>query len=198
MADADSELLPLLLAGDEAAFCEVVERYHRRLVRFAATFVHDRGAAEDVAQETWLAVLRGIEKFEGRSSLQTWLFGICANRARTAYTRDARVVPVDDIEPTVDPARFDALGSWATPPELWSDVDSRLDAEALVPVVRAAIEALPDQQRQVVTLRDVEGLTSKDVCMVLAITEINQRVLLHRGRARVRRAVEEKVQGKPQ
>ena len=190
MHTTDDELLQRLVAGDETAFAALVDRYHSRLVRFAQGFVADWASAEDVAQETWVAVVRGIERFEGRSSLQTWLFGICANRARSAFGRATRTIPVDPHGPTVEPERFDPTGGWAQPPEPWSAVDARLDAESLLQVVRAAIAELPDMQRQVVTLRDVEGLTSKDVCTVLEITEANQRVLLHRGRARIRAAVE--------
>ena len=193
--DADSALLQRLLAGEEAAFAVLVDRFHTRLIRFAVSFVGDWSAAEDVVQETWIAVFRGVEKFEGRSSLHAWLFGICANRARTAYSRRARTVSMDMDGATVDRSRFDRSGSWAVPPEPWPEVDARLDADALLPLVRAAIDDLPDLQRQVVTLRDVEGLTSKDACQVLSISEANQRVLLHRGRARVRRVLEEKEQG---
>jgi RNA polymerase sigma-70 factor, ECF subfamily len=193
VAAADEQLLERLQSGDESAFADLVERYHSRLVRFAQGFVGDRAAAEDVVQETWVAVLRGVDRFEGRSSLQTWLFSIAANRGRSAHHKSRRSVPVDLTGPTVDTARFDAGGHWSDPPESWDDVDARLDAAALVPVVREAIDELPDQQRQVVTLRDVEGLSSEDVCAVLSISAGNQRVLLHRGRARVRRALEEKV-----
>ena len=190
MTGSDAELLERLLTGSEDAFVELIDRYHTRLVRFAVTFVHDWSAAEDVAQDTWVAVLRGLERYEGRSSLQTWLFGICANRGRSAFARQARMLPIEPNEPTVDPARFGPNHAWVDPPDPWGDVDARLDAEALQPLIQAAIEALPDLQRQVVTLRDLEGLTSKDVCIVLDISESNQRVLLHRGRARVRRALE--------
>lgn len=195
MGSADAELLDRLLAGDESAFAELVDRYHLRLVRFAVTFVHDWSAAEDVAQDTWVAALRGLDRYEGRSSLQTWLFGICANRGRSAYARQARVVPIEPNEPTVDPARFGLNQAWVDPPDPWGDIDARLDAEALRPLVQMAIDDLPDLQRQVVTLRDVEGLSSKDVCMVLDISEANQRVLLHRARVRVRRALEQKLTG---
>lgn len=194
--DPDGELLQRLLAGEEQAFAALVDQFHTRLIRFAVSFVGDWSAAEDVVQETWVAVLRGVERFEGRSSLQTWLFGICANRARTAFNRRERTVSMDTDGATVDSSRFDRSGSWVMPPEPWAEVDARLDAAALLPLVRAAIDDLPDAQRQVVTLRDIEGLTSKDVCQVLSISEVNQRVLLHRGRARVRRALEEKERGK--
>jgi RNA polymerase sigma-70 factor (ECF subfamily) len=195
VASGEHALVQRLQNGDEAAFVEVVENYHPRLLRFAAGLVGSWAAAEDVVQDTWVAVIRGVERFEGRSSLQTWLFQICANRARSAWTKQQRTVPIDTSEPTVDPSRFGSDSAWVQPPEPWDAVDDRLLADAVVPLVRTAIEDLPDMQRQVVTLRDVEGLTSADVCDVLAISEGNQRVLLHRGRARVRRALEQKLEG---
>jgi RNA polymerase sigma-70 factor (ECF subfamily) len=195
VASGEHALVQRLQNGDEAAFVEVVESYHPRLLRFAAGLVGSWAAAEDVVQDTWVAVIRGVERFEGRSSLQTWLFQICANRARSAWAKQQRTVPIDPNEPTVDPSRFGPDRGWVQPPEAWDAVDDRLMADAMVPLVRTAIEDLPDLQRQVVTLRDLEGLTSKDVCEVLAISEANQRVLLHRGRARVRRALDEKLKG---
>jgi RNA polymerase sigma-70 factor (ECF subfamily) len=187
---ADHELLDQLCRGDEAAFAELVERYHTRLVRFAGTFVVGREAAEDAVQDTWVAVIRGVEGFEGRSSFRTWLYRICANRARTRSGKDARSVPFGSGEAAVSRDRFDAGGAWINPPEPWGDVDDRLAAASLAPLVLAAIDSLPEPQRQVVTLRDVEGLTSRETCEVLSITEANQRVLLHRGRSRVRGEVE--------
>jgi RNA polymerase sigma-70 factor (ECF subfamily) len=187
---ADLELLDRLRAGDESAFAALVEQYHTRLVRFAWTFVSSRQTAEDVAQDTWVAVIRGAERFEGRSSLRTWLYRICANRARSRGGAEARAVPVGGAEAAVSRDRFDAGGAWIEPPEPWGDVDDRLAAESLAPLLHEAIGDLPDLQRQVVTLRDVEGLTSRETCEVLSISEANQRVLLHRARSRVRAAVE--------
>jgi RNA polymerase sigma-70 factor (ECF subfamily) len=186
----EAELLGRLRAGEESAFAALVDGYHTRLVRFAQTFVASRQAAEDVAQDTWVAVITGVERFEERSSLQTWLFRICANRARTRGGADARTLPVGRPEATVSPDRFDTRGSWSDPPEPWTAIDDRLAAEALAPLALAAIAELPLPQRQVVTLRDVEGLSSKETCDVLSITEANQRVLLHRARARLRTAIE--------
>jgi RNA polymerase sigma-70 factor, ECF subfamily len=194
VAGDELELVRRLQAGDESAFAEVVEAYHPKLLRFAAGLVGSTQAAEDVVQDTWVGVIRGVDRFEGRASLQTWLFQICANRARSAWARQQRSVPIDPTEPTVDAGRFGPDRGWVDPPAPWDDVDDRLVADAVVPLVRAAIEDLPDLQRQVVTLRDVEGLTSKDVCAVLSISEANQRVLLHRGRARVRSVLEPKMQ----
>src|SRR5438270_9284876 len=175
---SERDLVQRLQSGDEAAFVDVVEIYHPRLLRFAAGLVGSWAAAEDVVQDTWLAVIRGVVRFEGRSSLQTWLFQICANRARSAWAKQQRTVPIDTNEPTVDPSRFGPDLGWVQPPEAWDAVDDRLVADAVVPLVRTAIEDLPHLQRQVVTLRDVDGLTSKDVREVLAISEANQRALL--------------------
>jgi RNA polymerase sigma-70 factor, ECF subfamily len=189
----DDVMVKRLQSGDEEAFAELVERYHTRLVGLAKALVGDRAGAEDVVQDTWVAVIRGVARFEGRSSLQTWLFQICANRARSFRSRGPRAFPIGLGEPTVPPGRFGAAGQWASPLEPWPEVDDRLVADAMVPAVRAALESLPELQRQVVTLRDVEGLTSQEVCAVLAVSEANQRVLLHRGRARARETLENKM-----
>jgi RNA polymerase sigma-70 factor (ECF subfamily) len=191
--ESDADLVLRLRKGDQAAFAALVDRYHSRLTRFARSFTARPELAEDIAQETWLGLLRGLDRFEGRASLRTWLFQICANRARTLAAREGRLVPVDPTDPdspTVDPARFDAGGAWAQPPVHWTEAGG--DAE-LVERVRAAIDLLPDTQQQVVTLRDVEGLTAAEVCRILDLTEGNQRVLLHRGRARVRAILEKEV-----
>jgi RNA polymerase sigma-70 factor, ECF subfamily len=191
--ESDADLVLRLRKGDQAAFAALVDRYHSRLTRFARSFTARPELAEDIAQETWLGLLRGLEGFEGRASLRTWLFQICANRARTLAAKEGRLVPVDPTDPdspTVDPARFDAGGSWTQPPVPWSEAAD--DAE-LVRRVRAAIILLPDTQQQVVTLRDVEGLSAPEVCRILELTEGNQRVLLHRGRARVRAILEKEV-----
>ena len=190
--DSDSELLLRLRSGDERAFVSLVERYHEPMLQLAASFVPSRAVAEEVVQDTWLAVLRGLDGFEGRSSLKTWLFRILVNRARTTGTREQRSVPVADPEPVVDPARFDASGGWADPPEHWIEAaEGRVEAGKLAGRVRAWIDDLPARQREVVLLRDVEGMSSVEVCTVLALTEVNQRVLLHRGRSRLRQQFED-------
>ena len=187
---ADEDLLRRLRAGDESAFATLVEQYHAPMIRLATAYVPSRAVAEEVVQETWLGVVRGIDRFEGRSSLKTWLFRILVNRARTAGPRERRHVPLG-VGETVDPDRFQADGQWAVPPAPWTDdVDGRLDAADVVGRVRELIDALPDGQREVVLLRDVEGLSSADACSILGVSEGNQRVLLHRGRARVRRMLE--------
>src|SRR5271166_6543433 len=164
----------------------------RELLHLAASFVPSRAVAEEVVQDTWLALLRGLEGFEGRSSLKTWLFRILVNRARTTGTREQRSIPVADPEPAVDPSRFDGSGGWADPPERWIEVaEGRMEAGKLAYRIRAWIDGLPARQRAVVLLRDVEGMSSEEVCTVLALSEGNQRVLLHRGRSRLRQLFED-------
>ena len=191
-ASSEQELLTLLRAGDEAAFTELVERYHRQLIRLASAFVSRTEMAEDVAQETWLAMLKGLDQFEARSSLRTWLFQICVNRARSIGEREHRTVPVEHIEPVVDAEQFSPSGAWTSPPTPWPQTNLADDA-AVVESIRQAITALPTMQRLVVTMRDVDGLSSGQVCQVLSISEANQRVLLHRGRAHVRLGINEAV-----
>jgi RNA polymerase sigma-70 factor (ECF subfamily) len=186
--ESDGELLGRLRSGDERAFVCLVERYNDAMLRLATSFVPSRAIAEEVVQDTWLALLRGIGDFEGRSSLKTWLFQILVNRARTTGTREQRTVPVP--EPAVDPARFDAAGGWADPPGHWIEVAADRD---LAGRIRGWIDTLPDRQREVVVLRDVQGLSSQEVCGVLAISETNQRVLLHRGRSRLRQLCENEL-----
>ena len=165
------------------------------MVRLARTFVPSQAVAEEVAQETWLAVLKGIDGFEGRSSLKTWIFRILANRARSVGVREQRVVPVDTgDDASVDRRRFNEGGMWSDPPVHWSDeVVERLSSGSFLRQVQSALAGLPEGQRAVVTLRDLEGLSSKEVCEVLGISEANQRVLLHRGRSRIRATLEKEV-----
>jgi RNA polymerase sigma-70 factor (ECF subfamily) len=189
--DDDTALLDRLRAGDEQAFVVLVRRHHDPMIALACSFVPSRAVAEEVVQDTWMGVLRGIGGFEGRSSFRTWLFRILVNRARTAGVRERRSVAVGDAEAAVDASRFDEAGAWTAPPEQWiEDIDDRLRAGKLADRIRSAIEELPARQRAVVTLRDVEGLSSDEVCEVLEITHGNQRVLLHRGRSRVRQVLE--------
>jgi RNA polymerase sigma-70 factor (ECF subfamily) len=155
------------------------------------SYVPSRAVAEEVVQETWLGVVRGIARFEGRSSLKTWLFRIVVNRARTAGTREKRTVPVDPAEPTVPGARFDGKGGWAEPLPHWADeVEDRMAAGQLAREVMGCMSSLPELQRTVVTLRDLEGVPAIEVCDMLGISEANQRVLLHRGRSKVRHHLE--------
>lgn len=181
--EGDAALVDRLRSGDEAAFVELVRTYQPRLLRVAESTVGSRSVAQEVVQDTWLAVVRGVDRFEGRSSLKTWLFRIMLNRARSAGTREQRAGRPDD---TVE-ERFDASGAWATPPEPWADrADDRIVAEDMSRKVHALLPQLAESQRQVVLLRDVEGLSPREVSELLGVTEGNQRVLLHRGRTRLR------------
>jgi RNA polymerase sigma-70 factor (ECF subfamily) len=192
--DPDRELLEQVRAGEERAFVELVARYQSSLVRLARTYVSSDAIAEDVAQDTWLAVLRGLDGFEGRSTFRTWLFQILVNRARSTGVREHRSIAVGDAGPAVDASRFDASGAWMSPPQHWvEDSDERLSAQTLTVPIRDALELLPPRQREVVLLRDVDGLSSEEVCRVLEISEANQRVLLHRGRSGLRTALEDKL-----
>jgi RNA polymerase sigma-70 factor (ECF subfamily) len=196
----DRELVKRLRDGDESAFMELIDRYGAMMLRVAQMYVRDRATAEEVVQETWLAVLNGIDRFEERSSLKTWIFRILTNRAKTRGARDGRVVPfsalaaAEDDEPSVDPDRFfgpDSAtpGAWAAPPRAWPE-DVLLGREAL-DIIRMAIEELPEAQREVIRLRDVEGWSPMEVADALEISDGNQRVLLHRARSKVRAALEE-------
>jgi RNA polymerase sigma-70 factor (ECF subfamily) len=188
MGDDEAELIARLRAGDEAAFMTLVDRYHAPLLRLAQSFVPNRAVAEEVVQDTWLGVLRGLDRFEGRSSFKTWLFRILVNRARTTGVRERRHTPVDiEALPAVPPDRFDAGGGWVDPPVPWTDdVDDRLDAAKVAELIAGHLDQLPDTQRQVLLLRDFEGLPSAEVCELLGLTEANQRVLLHRARSKLR------------
>ncbi len=193
----DRRLVAALLAGDERAFRELVDLYHAALVRTARGYVRDLAVAEEVAQETWLAVLTGLERFEGRSSLKTWIFRILTNRALTRATRERRSTPFSAIPSdgtAVDPDRFTA-GAWSEPPQPWSDMPSELllAAETRERLLEA-IDSLPDAQRLVITLRDIEGFDAAETCDLLQISDGNQRVLLHRARSRVRELLEPYLQ----
>jgi RNA polymerase sigma-70 factor, ECF subfamily len=197
----DGALIAGLRAGDEAAFARLVDRYHGSFVRLARHYVPSRAVAEEVAQETWLAVIEGIHRFEGRSSLRTWLFRILVNRARTRGER--RTTPLsalggaDDTDvPVVVPERFrgsDAVwaGHWAAPPRRWEgEAEARLLAGETREVLESVIAGLPARQHDVLVLRDVCGLNGPEACEALGLSEANQRVLLHRARGRVRTALE--------
>ncbi len=192
--DSDEELLRRLRAGDEQGFVALVERYNGSMLRLAGAFVPSHAVAEEVVQDTWLAVLRGLTGFEGRSSLRTWMFTILVNRARTTGMREQRSVPVADAGPVVDASRFGPDGAWSVPPEHWiEEAEERVEAGKLTGLLRSAIDGLPARQREVVLLRDVEGMSSAEVCGVLSISEANQRVLLHRGRGKLRQALESEL-----
>jgi RNA polymerase sigma-70 factor (ECF subfamily) len=191
--ETDATLVERLRGGDEAAFVTLVGRYHEPMVRLARSIVSSQAVAEEAVQDTWLGVIRGIERFEGRSSIKTWLFRILVNRARTAGAREERTVAVDPTD-AVNPANFDAAGQWIDPVAQWrQEFDDRLDAAIWAPILRSALDQLPPRQRAVVVLRDVEGLSGDEVCTVLGLTAGNQRILLHRGRSRMREILDADV-----
>jgi RNA polymerase sigma-70 factor (ECF subfamily) len=195
-ADEDGELVARLRAGDEQAFVSLVARHHAAMMRLASSFVSSTAVAEEVVQDTWLGVLRGIDGFAGRSSFRTWLLRILVNRAVSTGVRERRSMAVGDAGPVVDRARFDASGAWMSPPTHWiEDSDDRLLAQGLTDQIQAALDELPARQREVVMLRDVDGLSGQEVCGVLEISDANQRVLLHRGRSHLRQALESKLGG---
>jgi len=190
-----------LRAGDDAAFGALVDRYYVVMQRVARQYVATREAAEDVVQETFLGVIQGIGRFEGRSSLKTWMFRILVNRARTRGEREGRTRPfsalalgLDVDEPAVDPDRFASEGRWAgywsAPPAAHELPEASVLAAELGGELRAVLEKLPPAQRTVLELRDVQGLSAAEVCELLDLSEANQRVLLHRARSRARAALE--------
>jgi RNA polymerase sigma-70 factor (ECF subfamily) len=211
-AEGEAGLLAALRRGDEAAFLDLVERYQAGLLRLASIYLSNPRVAEEVVQDTWLGVLRGLDRFEGRASLKTWIFRILVNTAKTRGVRESRVIPFSALE---DPAT-DSDGSsipaerflppdhprwpyhWASPPQPWNTSPEKmlLSAETRAYIERA-VQALRPSQREVITLRDIQGLTSTEVCNVLGISETNQRVLLHRARSKVRSALERYFTGEP-
>jgi RNA polymerase sigma-70 factor, ECF subfamily len=201
LSPEDARLVDGLRAGDEAAFAALMREYGAGMLRVAQMFVSSRADAEEVVADAWVGVLRGIGRFEGRSSLKTWLYRIVANTAKTRGVREARTIPFSalalegDGEPTVDPDRFLGTGErfpghWGAPPQAWAPEAELLESEELA-VIERAIEQLPPAQRAVITMRDVQGFTSEEVRNTLDLSETNQRVLLHRARSKVRSALEE-------
>jgi RNA polymerase sigma-70 factor (ECF subfamily) len=186
----EAALVDRLRSGDESAFAELVGRYQPRLLRVAEATVGSRVLAQEITQDTWLAVVRGVDRFEGRSSFTTWLFHILLNRARSAIRREERAGRPAEIATE----RFDANGAWIDPPQPWAErIEDRLLAEQLAGRIQELLDELPETQRQVVVLRDVEGLTPSEVVELLGVTDGNQRVLLHRGRARLRELLAHEV-----
>jgi RNA polymerase sigma-70 factor, ECF subfamily len=201
VSTVELRVLDALRAGDEEAFVALVHRHHAAMVRVAQIYVSRRDIAEEVVQEAWLGVINGLDRFEGRSSLKTWLFRIVTNLAKTRAVRERRTLPFSALrnpkgvpEPAVEPERFRPPddphwpGQWASEPSQWPE-GRLLENEALARI-EEAIEALPDSQRAVITLRDVQGWSGEEVCNALELSETNQRVLLHRARSKVRRALE--------
>jgi RNA polymerase sigma-70 factor (ECF subfamily) len=199
MALPDAEIVAALKRGDQDVFADLVETYSPGLMRMARMYVRDREVADEVVQDTWIAVLRGIDRFEGRSSLKTWIYRILMNMAKTRGQRESRSIPFSAAagrdEPSVDPDRFlDAdhrfAGAWKLGPSEWPTPEEELLQGETRDVILAAIGELPESQRAVITLRDVEGFPADEVSELLGITDGNQRVLLHRARSKVRVAIE--------
>ena len=202
----EAALIARLRAGDEAAFESLVQDLYPAMLAVARGYARSRAVADEIVQETWLAVFKGIDRFEGRSSLRTWVLTIVANIARTRAAKEARSVPFSSLdaggdEPAVEPERFRGPddpfpGHWRSYPTDWRTLpEQRLQSVETVDVVREAIEELPEAQRLVITLRDVAGCSSEEVCDALGVSPGNQRVLLHRARARVRTRLERHLDG---
>jgi RNA polymerase sigma-70 factor (ECF subfamily) len=197
-AGSDERLLAGLRSGDEAAFGRLVDAYGAAMLRVAALYVRDRSVAEEVVQDTWLRVLRSLDRFEGRSSLRTWIFVILGNCARRRAEQESRSVPLAEPERAVSPDRFFGedhprwARMWSTPVDGWDGVPERelLSGEA-VEQFRAAVAELPSRHAVVITLRDIEGWSAEEVCGALGISRANERVLLHRARSKVRGVLEE-------
>ena len=199
----EEPLLTALRAGDEEAFLALVGQHQSAMTRVAAAYIGNPAAAEDVVQETWMRALRGLDRFEGRASLKTWLYRILTNTAITHGQREARTLTFADLaadapaEPAEDPERFlpagdEWAGHWVNGPAAWraETLEDRAARRELLAAIQAAIDALPPAQRTVISLHDVEGWPSKEICNILEISESNQRVLLHRARVKVRQALE--------
>ena len=200
----EGALVEALRRGDEAAFAQLVAELNGPLTRLALAHVPSRAVAEDVVGDTWLGVIRGIDDFEGRSSLRTWIFQILLNKARTRGKREKRALPFSSLrrrdpegrdEPAVEPSRFEGPrgeypGHWARPPVEWQAPEERLATEAARDVMLGAIASLPERQREVLTLRDMLGYSAEEARNALDLSETNQRVLLHRARSKVRAALE--------
>ncbi len=202
LLEDELRLLEALRGGDERAFERLIEAYQASMVRVALLYVPTRTLAEEAVQETWIGVLKGLNRFEGRSSLKTWIFSILMNRAKTVAQREGRYQQVsweEDVpEPSVTPTRFRSMddpmpNGWKAEdvPDSWDAIpEAVLLNQETRRYIQQAINALPENQRIVITLRDVELLTSNEVCNILSITETNQRVLLHRARSKVRQSLE--------
>ena len=206
MVLSDESTLAALRAGDEGAFRELFARSYPMMKRVARAYVASDAVAEEIVQETWMAIVTGLDRFEGRSALGTWIFSILTNQAKTHSARERRAVPFscaapsDADEPAVDPDRFqkddDAWpGHWATPPRPWQKPERRMLSLEARDRLKAALAELPERQRLIVGLRDIEGHSAEEVCKLLDLSQENQRVLLHRGRSRLRAALEEYLDG---
>jgi RNA polymerase sigma-70 factor (ECF subfamily) len=201
---ADEQIVAGLRGGDEGTFRDVFERNYPMMKRVARSYVASDAVAEEIVQETWIAILTGIEHFEGRSALGTWIFSILTNQAKTHGARERRALPFSSIapneidQPAVDPDRFQNddeawPGHWATPPRPWQKPERRLLSLESREHLKEALAQLPERQRLIVALRDIEGCSAEEVCDLFEISQENQRVLLHRGRSRLRTVLEEYV-----
>jgi RNA polymerase sigma-70 factor (ECF subfamily) len=203
-AGDEAELIAALRRGDEAAFAGLVDELSPALMRLALAHVPSRAVAEEVVQDTWLGVIKGIDRFEGRSALRTWIFQILLNNARTRGKREQRTLPFSFFrrrgeeggdEPAVDADRFQGgdgvrPGWWSRPPAEWDGVDARIESNEVRDLLLMAIAMLPPRQRDVIVLRDLQGYSAEEACNALGLSETNQRVLLHRARSKVRAALE--------
>jgi len=203
------ELIESLRAGEETAFATLIEQYQGRLLRFAQSFVPSQAVAEEVVQETWIAVLEGIHRFEGRSSLKTWIFRILQNLAKTKGKREQRYMSFSDVGSSTDQEEDSAMeskafhtsghltGHWTMPPTTWDEntPERLLVSKQSLAQIEKTIQSLPSNQQQVIVLRDIEGVDSEEICQILNITSTNQRVLLHRARSKVRQALNPYLQG---
>ena len=202
---AEQELVASLRRRDESAFSKLVTAHHSSLLRVARMYAGSEAVAEEVVQETWLGVLKGIDRFEGRCTVKTWIFQILVNRAKTRGEREGRMIPFsamfdansDAGEPAVDPRQFNENdpewpGGWVAQPRDWGKTpEQSLLSREFRALLQAAIDTLPPSQKEVITLRDVQGWTSEEVCNILGVSETNQRVLLHRARSKVRQALDQ-------
>ena len=198
----ERRIVEALRRGEESAFTSLIDVYQSTMLSLAQRYVRSRAVAQEVVQDTWLSVLNGIDRFEARSSLKTWIFRILLNQAKSRGVRESRNVPFSALEgessePSVEPERFlDAShdrwpGHWAAYPSSWSGIpENRIISRETLDVVRDAIERLPERQKLVVSLRDIEGWSPEEVCATLEISDANQRILLHRARSKVRRELE--------
>jgi len=200
VSEEDLHLIEALRSGNESAFVSLIDMYHSSMLRLAMIFVTSQAVAEEIVQETWMGVLNGLDRFEGRSSLKTWIFRILTNRAKTRAQREGRSVPFSSLPEFTselhEPERFQGPdqrwpGHWVSFPRSWDEIpEERILSQETMTRIQEAIDTLPLGQREVITLRDIEGCTSDEACNLLGVSEANQRVLLHRARCKVRRALE--------
>jgi RNA polymerase sigma-70 factor, ECF subfamily len=201
-SSSDQEVVAALRAGDERTFRDLFERNCPMMKRVARGYVASEAVAEEIVQETWMAIVTGIDRFEGRSALATWMFSILTHQAKSHAARERRslpfssITPADTEDPIVDPDRFQKddeawPGHWATPPRPWQKPERRLLSLEARELLKQALAGLPERQRMIVLLRDVEGFPAEEVCGLLGLSQENQRVLLHRGRSRLRAALED-------